>query len=975
MASNIPTGTVTFLFTDIEGSTKLWEDHPAQMKVDLAGHDGLLRRAIETNAGHVFKTVGDAFCAAFSFPSEAVSASVEIQKTLQSAQWQVPGAIRVRMAMHVGEVESRDDDYFGPTVNRVARLLSAAHGGQTLLSAAMAELVKDALPNGMSLLALGSHRLKDLGQPQQVYQLMHPDLAREFPALLTLDSRPNNLLPQPTALIGREKELANILGLIRQEGVRLVTLTGPGGIGKTRLAVQVGAELVDEFEHGVFSVDLSILDDSERVLPLIAQELKIKEPMGEGRPLKDILQDSLKNKKLLLVLDNFEQVLSAGPRVAEFFGAVPALKLLVTSREPLHVRGEREFPVPPLSCPPRGKAETIDRLAQYEAVRLFIERATAVMPDFEVTNESAPAVAEICARLDGLPLAIELAAARLKILTPDALLERLADRLQLLKGGARDLPARQQTLRATIDWSYNLLDVEEKRLFARLSVFVGGWTLDAAEYVCKGSTPELEILDGVASLVDKSLVRREETEDRPRFTILETIGEYAREILKDIGELESIGQRHARYFLDLADEAELELHGPNQKRQIDMLDREYDNLHAAFEWFLDRRDVGAVLHLNASLCWFWYIFCRFIEGHQWTELSLAAAEGTGPTKAKARVLLNSAMMHLWLGQYAPSQVRCDESVTMCRQIGDKQGLAESLTWRNVLLWWQRKPVTRENIESSVTIAREIGDPWTLAFSLVWNYGGELRQDVDKELLCEGLEESVGIFRQIGDAWDLGLALLFLGNVYRDSLCAYDAAGTAYMEALSLSRKLGHSWLEMYVLRNLGFAKLREGNHLQAEEHLRQAKELFVEVGNKRGAADLLSGLGIVAGVKGDHQYALECLMESLLLVVDFEIGYDMALTMIYLAVIYRSINDHSRAALFFGAISVFIEMNPEIAINLEYSVKIRCSLNTKSIFADYKTQFAHEWVEGRAMSLKDAVELAIKSGGHAVRQSAQQGDS
>ena len=544
-SGSIPSGTVTFLFTDIEG------------------------------AGYVFKTVGDAFCAAFSAASEAVSASLDIQRTLQSRAWQVPGGIRVRIALHVGEAESRDNDYFGPTVNRVARLLGATHGGQTLLSLATAELVKDTLPDGASLLTLGSHRLKDLSLPLQVYQLLHLDLTSEFPALVTPDNRLNNLLPQPTELIGREKELGGILDLIKRGNVRLLTLTGTGGTGKTRLAVQVAAEMVEAAEHGVFFVDLSVTNEPEQVISIMAQALDVREGMGESRPLVDILKDYLKRKEMLLLLDNFEQVLAAGTFVAEILASCPELKIIVTSREPLHVRGEREFPVPPLSLPSRSDSQSVEKLTQYESVRLFVDRAVAVKSEFKVTNETAPAVAEICIRLDGLPLAIELAAARTKILPPQTLMERLTDRLRLLKGGARDLPARQQTLRGAIDWSYDLLDEGEKNLFARLSVFSGGCTLEAAEEVCAiGGEWEFDVIDGLASLVDKSLVRQSVTGGEPRFWMLETVGEYARDKLEESGYGHTIRGNHAEFFLDLAEEVDPKLRGPDQMKWFDCLETE-----------------------------------------------------------------------------------------------------------------------------------------------------------------------------------------------------------------------------------------------------------------------------------------------------------------------------------------------------------------------------------------------------------------
>ena len=471
-----PTGTLTFLFTDIEGSTKLWEDNVPAMQAALARHDELLRLAIEERGGYVFKTVGDAFCCAFPTALDALEAALEIQRRLLSSEWEERGVLRVRMALHTGAAEERDGDYFGPPVNRVARLLSAAHGSQVLLSLPAQELVRDRLPAGSSLRDLGEHRLKDLFRPERVYQLTAPGLPSEFPPLRTLDAYRNNLPLQPTPLVGREKEVAEVCERLSRPEVRLLTLTGVGGTGKTRLGLQAAAELTEEFEDGVFFVSLAAISDPELVIPAVAGTLGVKE--AGGQPLLENLEYYLGEKRILLMADNFEQVLEAAPMVSEMLSGAPNLKVLATSRIPLRLYGEHEYPVPPLALPDPERLPSVERLTQYEAVRLFVERAQAARPDFCVTNDSAPAVAEICHRLDGLPLAIELAAARIKVLSPQKMLGRLGNRLKLLTGGARDRPERQQTLRSTIEWSYGLLEGGEKVLFARLSVFAGGRTLE-----------------------------------------------------------------------------------------------------------------------------------------------------------------------------------------------------------------------------------------------------------------------------------------------------------------------------------------------------------------------------------------------------------------------------------------------------------------------------------------------------------------
>src|ERR671911_12211 len=504
------TGPLTFLFTDVEGSTSLWERNSEAMSEALSRHDEILRAAIEAHDGRVFKTVGDAFHATFSTAPDALEAALEAQRALLCEEWPETGPLRVRMALHTGTAEERDADYFGPSLNRVARLLSAGHGGQILISLATEELVRDELPEETGLRDLGERRLKDLSRPERVFQITSSSLPSEFPPLKTLDSRRNNLPAQPTVLVGRERELDVVLALLRSpNNVRLLTLTGPGGTGKTRLGLQAAAELTDEFEDGVFFVALAAIADPTLVAPAIMRTLGLTE--SGNRPAEELLEGYLRDKQVLLVLDNFEQVLESAPLLDALILAAPGLKVLATSRTPLRLYGEHEFPVPPLSLPDTASVPPLESLTRYEAVRLFVDRARAIRPDFSLTEENAPAVIEICMRLDGLPLAIELAAARIKLLPPQAMLSRLDNRLKLLTGGARNLPERQRTLRSAIAWSYEMLDAGEETLFARLAVFSGGSTLEGIEAVCdaQGDLP-VDALEGVSSLLDKSLVRQEE---------------------------------------------------------------------------------------------------------------------------------------------------------------------------------------------------------------------------------------------------------------------------------------------------------------------------------------------------------------------------------------------------------------------------------------------------------------------------------
>src|SRR5262245_61096232 len=514
-----PTGTITFLFTDIQGSTRLWEQHPEAMETALDRHNTLVREAIEANGGYVFKTVGDAFCTAFSVAPDALAAAVAVQRALFAELWGETGRLRVRIALHTGTASAHNGDYTGFTLSRVARILAAGHGDQILLSRVTEELINDQLPLDVTLRDLGAHQLKDLSRPENIFQVLASGLPERFPPLKTLERRASNLPAQMTPLIGRVQEAAAACALLRRPDVRLLNLLGPGGTGKTRLGLQVASDMLDEFESGIYFVGLTPISVPGLVTATIAQTLGLKE--GSGQPVIESLKDFLRDKHLLLLLDNFEQVVDAAPLLAELLAAAPRLKMLITSRAVLHLSGEHAFPVPPLALPDSASlqsasADVVSALSHYTAVELFIQRAQAVKPDFQVTTANAAAVAEICARLDGLPLAIELAAARVKLFPPQALLARLSSRLKLLVGGGQDRPARQQTLRSAIDWSYDLLDAAEQALFRRMGVFAGGGTVESAEAVLRTEgrglseeapisvlSPEFSALDGLASLVDK----------------------------------------------------------------------------------------------------------------------------------------------------------------------------------------------------------------------------------------------------------------------------------------------------------------------------------------------------------------------------------------------------------------------------------------------------------------------------------------
>ncbi len=795
----IPSGTITFLFTDIEGSTKRWERNPQEMGVTLARHDELLSKAVEVNGGYVFKTVGDAFCAAFATASQALNSALDAQQSLYREHWADTGdtgdtgetdRIRVRMALHTGVAEERDGDYFGQPVNRVARLLSAGHGGQTLLSLPTYELVRDQLPAGTQLRDMGEHHLKDLIRPERVFQLTIPGLPAEFPPLRTLDNRPNNLPIQATPLVGREKEVAEAEALLQRSDVRLLTLTGPGGTGKTRLGLQVAADMVDRFEDGVFMVALAPISDPDLVVPTVAMALGVQE--AGGRPLLDSLKDHLRDKQLLLFLDNFEQIVEASSHVPELLASAPRLKALVTSRVVLRVSGEHDFQVPPLDLPNIKQLPSLERLTQYESVRLFIERAQAAKTDFAINNDNAPFVAEICVRLDGLPLAIELAAVRIRLLPPQAMLARLESRLKLLTGGARDVPARQQTLRNTIAWSYDLLDEGEKALFRRMSVFVGGRTLEAVEAVCSadGDLP-IDVLDGISALVDKSLIRQQEgLGGEPRFLMLVTIREYALEQLAESGEAEKLRRDHASFFLTFAEEAETHLTKADQVEWLTRLEEEHDNLRAALSWGLsDLGEVETALHLCNALWRFWWLHGHNIEGRKWVASALEKGQDAGPA-LRARALYSAGIMALGQGDNEKAKTYYEESLALFKELGNKQGMSWALNDLGILMEAQLDYDGAEVlVRESLDLKRQLGDKRDVGVALA-NLGDILRYKNDYAQAMVLLEEGVSILREVKDTYGLattigalGMTVLYQGDKGR--------AAVFFKESLALSMELGY----------------------------------------------------------------------------------------------------------------------------------------------------------------------------------------
>jgi predicted ATPase/class 3 adenylate cyclase len=784
MARELPTGTVTFLFSDIEGSTRLLGQLGERYPPLLEAHKSMLRKAFEDADGREVSTEGDSLFFAFPGATQAVVAAVEGQRVLGVHDWPEDGVIRVRMGLHTGEGILGDDNYVGIDVHRAARVMAAGHGGQILVSEATHGLVHQSLPEEVTLKDLGAHRLKDLAQPVQLFQVVAEGLETEFPALRSLE-RTTNLPPQLTSFVGRRREIDEVKG--RLADTRLLTLTGPGGTGKTRLSIQVASEVLPKFEDGAFFVPLAPISDPELVMTTIAKSLGLAEQ--PTRPTIEALTEYLQDKRLLLVLDNFEQVLDAAPGVGELLTGSQKLTVLATSREALGLHGEKEYPVPPLGLPDLENLPSTEALSQFEAVALFIDRATSVKPGFEVTNENAPAIAEICARLDGLPLAIELAAARVKVLAPAAILKRLGHSLSLLAGGARDLPTRQQTLRGAIDWSYELLDEQERTLFARLSVFVGGFSLEAAEAVCNPDEAlVLDTLEGVASLTNKSLVRQmDSSQGESRFFMLETIREYAGERLAQSPDAERISASHAGFFLAMAERAEPELLGSDQALWLDSLEQEHDNLRAAITG-ASQGDVDTALLLCGALWRFWQIRGHLREAAMRFRNVLELPGSSAHPRARAKALEGAGGVTYWMADWDAAARYYAECVELRKEMDDTAGLAEALY--NLSFVFALPPPPRRDLDralelnaEALELYREVGDRRGEA-KVLWQISNTHLIRNEWEQCRETSEKALEIFREVDDRFSSGWALHSIGLAWI-GLGDLDQARTALTQSLEL----------------------------------------------------------------------------------------------------------------------------------------------------------------------------------------------
>ncbi len=877
------------------------------MEIALKRHDEILKKTIHQNNGHVFKTVGDAFCCAFTHAIDAVKAALTVQLIIREEDWKTTRPIRVRMSLHTGAARERDNDYFGPPVNRVARIESLAHGGQVVMSRATAELVRDSLPEGVWIDDKGSHRLKDLARPEEIFQVNHPELPTEFPPLKSMDVLPNNLPAQTTPLIGREKELKTVRKLFDKENCRLVSLVGPGGMGKTRLALQVAADMVDKTRDGTWFVDLTSITQARDVAQETARVLGISQK-SEADPVESVAE-ILSDKDMLIVLDNFEQVISAYKVVVAWLKCSPAVRFLITSREALKIRGEHVFHVPPLSLPGIGMSSI---LSQFEATRLFIDRACASKPDFTVNNENAPVVAEICSRLDGIPLAIELAAARIRLINPKAILKRLDTRLKLLTGGPNDMPERHKTLRACIDWSYDLLTEDERIIYRYLSVFHGGISLLAASAVLQPVfEDELEVLGGIESLVDKSLVyRKPPLNDEPFFGILETIGEYGHERLKESEEEESALHRFTDYFLSLVLKAGKALDGSEQKGWIDKISANQENINFTMVHFADTGDGAAVISMTRSLVPFWIMWNEFSICREWILKALDFCPESEGQDA-AWLTMQMGWLSLSLGTYSEAEDSLKKALEIFKTIADETGEATCLMrlgqthfsygdFPKAMKYWKESVLISERIHDMNLIAlthQLLGNIY-IREEKVHEAQAEYQIALDSYLDCGNERKTAEIYNNLG-------AVFYLEERFQD-------ARVQYQKAIPILEKYGNKHYLRYAWSNMGELSLSEKKFNDAIIMFEKVKNISVFKFDHKYTSCAFIGIGEAYLGLGDLELAEQCVLEAMDLVEQFKISVEMGMAFRVMGDIQCRLNNESKAKSHYTAAIEILEEVSEL---------------------------------------------------------------
>ncbi|MGE5462045.1 MAG: adenylate/guanylate cyclase domain-containing protein [Syntrophothermus sp.] len=854
--NTLPSGTVTFLFTDIEGSTLLAQQYPASWESLRERHQAILKSAMDAHRGCVFQMVGDAFCVAFHTAKDALNAAVEAQRTLQSEEWD-KAPVKVRMGLHTGSAEVHGNDYQGYlTLAKVQRIMSVAYGGQVLVSNASAELLHHELPEGISLYDKREHRLRGLPGLEHLWQVVAPELQHDFPPLQSLSDNPNNLPAQLTSFVGRRKELEDVRKLLQH--APLLTLIGPGGTGKTRLSIQAAGELIPQYVDGTWFVELAPLFDPLLVPRTTAIAIGLREE--PQRPVIDMLCDYLRDKRMLILLDNCEHLVDACAQMADrILRTAPHVRILASSREALGIAGEVTYRVPSLGLPDVARLPSIETLSQYEAVKLFIERAVSAVPSFTVTNNNAPFVAQICHRLDGIPLAIELAAAKLRVLNVEQIAKRLDDLFHLLRGGSRTALGHHQTLRAAIDWSYNLLPVDEQILFKRLSVFAGGWTLEAAESVCSDAEVIREdVLDLLEHLINKSMVIVDEGPHETRYRFLETIRKYAHEKLVESGQSESIRDQHLDYFLSLAETAAPHLIRPEQLEWLARIEADYENLRTALNWSMGKSSAEPALRLTGALGFYWNMRDYLTEGLKWMDQALGRAwdETSRVQKvARAKVLYSKAAIAHEVDDYGVMNTSVYSALSLCEETADLWGRAYArVSVGKYLIRTGNARNAVSPLEQALDEFRKLMDPWGQAFAL-YHLVRALRIARMMDGYLQNRKPLLDSVRAAGDRYLLADVLVIEYGLAFIKRGEWEQAEAAFLESDELLVETGSSRrnLNRYYLAQLYFLR---GDPEKAKHEAQTAVEYCQRVGEKNTHAFVRMFLSLVDEIQGALPEAL-----------------------------------------------------------------------------------------------------------------------
>ncbi len=905
----LPTGTVTFLFTDIEGSTRLWQEQPEAMAVSHTRHDAILREAIESNHGYVFQIVGDSFSAAFHNTVDGLNAVLKAQRNLggmQNDEGRIQNspfnnlhpalALKVRMGLHTGAAEvTAEGKYEGyATIASTQRVMSVAHGGQVLFSQTTYELLQNDLPENISLRDMGEHRIKDLRAPLRLYQLVAPDLAQDFPPIKSLNAFPNNLPQQLTSFIGREKEVAE--AQVKLANARLLTLIGPGGTGKTRLSLQLAEEQLTAFKEGVWFIELAPLTDAAYIISTVASVFGLREV--QGAPLLNIVIDYLRGRQLLILLDNCEHLVEACAQLADqLLHECPQLKMIASSREALGINGETVFRVP--------------SLMDTEATRLFVERATKADSRFKLTEHNASSIAQICSRLDGIPLAVELAAARVKLFSPEQIAERLDDRFKLLTGGSRTALPRQQTLRALIDWSYQTLNETEQRTLRRLAVLSGGWTFEAAEAV----VDESEALDGLAGLVNKSLVNVEEQGDSSRYFFLETIRQYAMEKLVETGEANETRNRHLDYLLKFIVQLKPDLYGI-EPEWLNQVDGEHDNLRAALEWGV-ANNIGKAIHLVLKVNMYWSTRDFMSEALFWYKVILQKSEAlSGYDSERASIYSLMGWNSILIGQHREGRTAADTAIALAKKVDNVHTfifssciLALASTFLGDLATAQSVMIEAE------TLAREKGFKEELAFVTSARAQVIYYTTRDAAKAKKYLDEAIQLSAEVGYRWET--AFITFGQARLAAMLGdAETARLKFEEGAEMARRIGNKRM-VYSNRSEYAHVLRETGRFD------EAYAIYKEV--IPGWKDL------------GHRAAVAHELECMAYILSRREEPERAVTLLSAAQAIRKVIDMPRT-----------QIEDE-----EYEKEVTA---LRSMLAE--TEFTALWAEGKSMTMEQAIQLA-----------------